>query len=128
MLLDSKMKQRLYDNNNIFAKIIRGEIPCKKLDECSHTLTFHDINPQALIHLLVIPKGSYIDIDDFSITASVEEQAAFIVAIGRAAKLIGASEKGYRIISNVGGFGHQEVPHLHAHILGGEPIGPLRLR
>ncbi len=122
------MKQHLYDNNNIFAKIIRGEVSCKKLDECPHTLTFYDINPQAPIHVLVIPKGAYIDIDDFSIKASVEEQAAFVAAIGRAAKLTGAFEKGYRIISNVGAFGHQEVPHLHVHILGGEPIGPIRGR
>ena len=122
------MKQCLYDNDNIFAKIIRGEISCKKLDECDHTLTFHDINPQAPIHVLVIPKGAYKDIDDFSVKASVEEQAAFVAAIGRAAKLTGAFEKGYRIISNVGSFGHQEVPHLHVHILGGEPIGPLRGR
>ncbi len=120
------MKQILYDNNNIFAKIIRGEISCKKLDECHHTLTFYDINPQAPIHLLVIPKGAYVDIDDFSVKASVQEQAAFVAAIGRAAKLVGASDNGYRVISNVGGFGHQEVPHLHVHILGGEPIGPLR--
>ena len=123
-----KMKQISYDTDNIFAKIIRGEIPFKKVDECEHTLSFHDINPQAPIHVLVIPKGAYIDIDDFSTTATVEEQAAFVAAIGRAAKLVGASEKGYRIISNIGNFGHQEVPHLHVHILGGEPIGPLRAR
>ena len=122
------MKQYIYDDNNIFAKIIRGEISCNKLDECQHTLAFHDINPQAPIHVLVIPKGAYIDIDDFSMEASVEEQAAFVAAIGRAAKLTGAFEKGYRMISNVGSFGHQEVPHLHVHILGGEPIGPLRGR
>ena len=122
------MKQYIYDDNNIFAKIIRGEISCNKIDECEHTLTFHDINPQAPIHVLVIPKGAYKDIDDFSMEASVEEQAAFFAAIGRAAKLTGAFEKGYRIISNVGSFGHQEVPHLHVHILGGEPIGPLRRR
>ena len=107
------MKDSLYDPNNIFAKIIRGEIPCKKLDECRHTLTFFDINPQAPIHVLIIPKGSYVDMNDF---------------IGRAAKLTGAFEGGYRIISNMGGFGHQEVPHLHAHLLGGESIGPIRSR
>ena len=122
------MKQSLYDPNNIFAKIIRGEIPCNKLDECSHTLTFLDINPQAPIHVLIIPKGSYVDMDDFSSRASIEEQAAFIAAIGRAAKLTGAFEGGYRVISNVGRFGHQEVPHLHAHLLGGESIGPIRSR
>ena len=122
------MKHYIYDDNNIFAKIIRGEIACNKVDECEHTLAFHDINPQAPIHVLVIPKGAYKDIDDFSMEASVEEQAAFVAAIGRAAKLTGAFQKGYRIISNVGSFGHQEVPHLHVHILGGEPIGPLRGR
>ena len=120
------MKDSLYDPNNIFAKIIRGEIPCKKLDECPYTLTFFDINPQAPIHVLIIPKGSYVDMNDFSSGASIEEQAAFIAAIGRAAKLTGAFEGGYRIISNVGGYGHQEVPHLHAHLLGGESIGPMR--
>lgn len=122
------METQIYDTNNVFAKILRGEIPCKKLDECPYTLTFYDINPQAPIHVLVIPKGLYIDMNDFSISASVEEQAAFVSAIGRAAKLTGAFKKGYRIISNVGTFGHQEVPHLHVHILGGETIGPLRAR
>ena len=122
------METQIYDTNNVFAKILRGEIPCKKLDECPHTLTFYDINPQAPIHVLVIPKGLYIDMNDFSNSASVEEQAAFVSAIGRAAKLTGAFKKGYRIISNVGTFGHQEVPHLHVHILGGETIGPLRAR
>ena len=122
------MKGSSYDPNNIFAKIIRGEIPCKKLDECPYTLTFFDINPQAPIHVLIIPKGSYVDMNDFSSRASIEEQAAFISAIGRAANLTGAFEGGYRIISNVGEFGHQEVPHLHAHLLGGESIGPIRSR
>lgn len=122
------METQIYDINNVFAKILRGEIPCKKLDECPYTLTFYDINPQAPIHVLVIPKGLYIDMNDFSNSASVEEQAAFVSAIGRAAKLTGAFKKGYRIISNVGTFGHQEVPHLHVHILGGETIGPLRAR
>ena len=122
------METQIYDTNNVFAKILRGETPCKKLDECPHTLTFYDINPQAPIHVLVIPKGLYIDMNDFSNSASVEEQAAFVSAIGRAAKLTGAFKKGYRIISNVGTFGHQEVPHLHVHILGGETIGPLRAR
>ena len=122
------METQIYDTNNVFAKILRGEIPCKKLDECPYTLTFYDINPQAPIHVLVIPKGLYIDMNDFSNSASVEEQAAFVSAIGRAAKLTGAFKKGYRIISNVGTFGHQEVPHLHVHILGGETIGPLRAR
>ncbi len=117
----------LYDINNIFAKILRSEIPCKKIDECDHTLTFHDINPQAPIHVLIIPKGAYIDMDDFVQNASIEEQVAFLAAISNAAKLTGASANGYRLITNIGSFGHQEIPHLHAHILGGEPIGPMRL-
>ena len=117
-----------YDTNNVFAKILRAEIPCRKVDECDYTLTFHDINPQAPIHVLIIPKGAYIDMDDFAQNASTEEQVAFLVAIGNAAKLTGASENGYRLITNIGDFGHQEVLHLHAHILGGEPIGPMRVR
>jgi len=117
-----------YDNDNIFAKILSGAIPCNKHDECEHTLSFHDIQPQAEVHILVIPKGAYVDMDDFSANASAEEQAAFIAAIGRAARLAGLVEGGYRIIANNGDNAHQEVPHLHMHILGGEPIGPLRAR
>lgn len=116
----------MYDDSNIFAKILRGEIPCQKVDECAHTLSFHDITPQAPTHILVIPKGAYVDMADFSAHASVEEQAAFIAAIGRVAHQAGLTDGGYRIISNIGKDGHQEVPHLHMHILGGEPIGPLR--
>ena len=117
-----------YDPNNIFAKILRGEIPCNKHDECAHTLAFFDITPQAPTHILVIPKGPYVDMADFSANAPSEEQAAFIAAIGRAANLAGLDEGGYRIIANTGRDSHQEVPHLHMHILGGEPIGPLRAR
>lgn len=117
-----------YDENNIFAKILRGEIPCQKVDECPHTLSFQDINPQAPIHILVIPKGAYKDMDDFSEQASAEEQAAFIAAIGRVARAAGLAADGYRVISNIGTNGHQDVPHLHMHILGGEAIGPLRAR
>ena len=117
-----------YDENNIFAKILRGEIPCQKVDECAHTLSFQDINPQAPIHILVIPKGAYKDMDDFSEQASAEEQAAFIAAIGRVARAAGLAADGYRVISNIGTNGHQDVPHLHMHILGGEAIGPLRPR
>lgn len=122
------MTHPLYDTNNIFAKILRAEIPFKKLDECDHTLTFYDINPQAPIHVLIIPKGAYLDMDDFAQNASTEEKVAFLEAIGNAANLTGASKNGYRLITNIGGFGHQEIPHLHAHILGGEPIGPMRVR
>ena len=107
---------------------MRGEIPCQKVDECHHTLSFQDINPQAPIHILVIPKGAYKDMDDFSEQASAEEQAAFIAAIGRVARAAGLAADGYRVISNIGTNGHQDVPHLHMHILGGEAIGPLRAR
>ena len=117
-----------YDHSNIFAKILAGDIPCHKHDECAHTLAFHDITPQAPVHILVIPKGAYVDMADFAANASVAEQAAFIAAIGRAADKAGLQEGGYRIISNTGPDSHQEVPHLHMHILGGEPIGPLRAR
>ena len=117
-----------YDENNIFAKILRGEILCQKVDECPHTLSFQDINPQAPIHILVIPKGAYKDMDDFSEQASAEEQAAFLAAIGRVARAAGLAADGYRVISNIGTNGHQDVPHLHMHILGGEAIGPLRAR
>ena len=117
-----------YDNQNIFAKILSGDIPCNKHDECEHTLAFHDIQPQAEVHILVIPKGAYVDMSDFAANASAQEQAAFITAVGRAARLAGLEEGGYRVISNIGVHGHQEVPHLHMHILGGEPIGPLRAR
>lgn len=117
---------KLYDDNNIFALILRGDIPCNKVDECAHTLSFEDINPQAKTHILVIPKGAYIDMDDFAERASAEEQSAFMTAIGRVARGAGLAEGGYRVISNIGTNGHQEVPHLHMHILGGEPIGPMR--
>jgi histidine triad (HIT) family protein len=122
------MSAKTYDEDNIFARILRGEIPCDKLDECEHTLCFRDINPQAPVHLLVIPKGAFVDWDDFAAHASATEQAAFVRAVGRAAKLAGVDASGWRLLSNIGAHGHQEVPHLHVHILGGEPIGPLRAR
>ena len=114
-----------YDKNNIFAKILRGEIPCKAIDEDDHTLSFADINPQAPIHVLVIPKGAYTDWSDFAFHASDEEIVAFSRAISRVAELTGIVETGYRVISNIGPDSHQEVPHLHMHVLGGRPVGPL---
>ena len=117
------MANPIYDQQNIFAKILRGEIPCNKIDECEHTLSFHDIQPQAPVHILVIPKGAYVNFIDFSENASIEEQAAFLAAISRVAKMAGVAEDGYRLISNSGPHGHQEVPHLHMHILGGKPLG-----
>ena len=108
-----------YDKENIFAKIIRGEIPCDKVYEDDYTLAFKDINPARPVHILVIPKGAYVSMDDFSAKASVEEQAAFIQAIGKVARDAGVSESGYRIIGNTGENGHQEVMHLHVHVMGG---------
>ena len=121
------MSQQVYDEANIFARIIRGEIPCNKVDECDHTLTFHDISPRAPIHVLVIPKGAYCDWADFAATASAVEMAAFTKAIHRVAELTGISKTGYRVISNTGLDSHQEVPHLHMHVLGGAHVGPLVL-
>jgi histidine triad (HIT) family protein len=116
-----------YDTNNIFAKILRGEIPCKKIYESDHALAFKDINPQAKIHILVIPKGPYVNMDDFSQNAKNDEIIDFIRALGEVSKLSGVSEyaqgKGYRYISNNGPDGGQEVPHLHFHMVGGESLG-----
>ena len=117
------MAKPVYDEQNIFAKILRGEIPCNKVDECDHTLSFHDIQPQAPVHVLVIPKGAYVNFTDFSENASIEEQVAFLAAIGRVAKMAGVDEDGYRLIANTGTNGHQDVPHLHIHIMGGQPLG-----
>ena len=116
-----------YDQHNIFAKILRGEIPCDKVYESDHALAFKDINPQAKVHVLVIPKGAYVNMDDFSHNASSEEITGLIRALGEVAKIVGVSEytsgKGYRYIGNNGSDGGQEVPHLHFHIVGGEPLG-----
>ena len=116
-----------YDQNNIFAKILRGEIPCDKVYESDHALAFKDINPQAKVHVLVIPKGAYVNMDDFSQNASSEEITGLIRALGEVAKIVGVSEytsgKGYRYIGNNGSDGGQEVPDLHFHIVGGEPLG-----
>ena len=117
------MSQSIYDDENIFAKILRGEIPCNKVDECDHTLSFHDIQPQAPVHVLVIPKGAYVNMTDFSENAPAEAQAAYIAALGRVAKMVGVTEDGYRLIANTGTNGHQDVPHLHVHIMGGQPLG-----
>ena len=117
------MSQTIYDDENIFAKILRGEIPCNKVDECDHTLSFHDIQPQAPVHVLVIPKGAYVNMTDFSENAPAEAQAAYIAALGRVAKMVGVTEDGYRLIANTGTNGHQDVPHLHVHIMGGQPLG-----
>lgn len=112
-----------YDSNNIFAKILRGDIPCKKVHEDEHTLAFHDISPQAPVHILVLPKGPYTDMDHFTAEASAEEIAALWRAVGKIAREQNLAEAGYRVISNCGANGGQEVPHLHIHLLGGRRIG-----
>lgn len=112
-----------YDPNNIFAKILRAEIPCKKAYEDDHVLAFHDIQPQAPVHILVIPKGAYTCMDDFTAKASTEEIAALFKALGQIARDEGLAEGGYRVISNCGANGGQEVPHLHLHLVGGHPLG-----
>ena len=118
-----------YDDSNIFAKILRGEIPCKKIYEDDYVLSFHDINPQKKIHALVIPKGEYVNLDDFSSNASEKEIVGLIIGIGTVAKKLGISEVakggGYRSLVNVGENGGQEVPHLHFHIFGGEKVGKM---
>ena len=115
-----------YDSDNIFAKILRGEIPNKTVYEDDHVLAFEDIAPQAPIHVLLIPKGAYTDMDDFSNRASPQEMSHFLKAIGTITQKLGLDQTGYRLISNCKDHGGQEVPHLHFHILGGEHIGPMR--
>jgi len=115
-----------YDKNNIFAKILRGEIPCKKVYENEYVLSFHDINPQKKIHALVIPKGKYVDLDDFSLNAAPQEKVGLIKGINIVAKKLGISTevgKGYRALANISDDGGQEVPHLHFHLFGGEKVG-----
>ena len=117
-----------YDDQNIFAKILREEIPCNKIYEDNYVLSFYDINPQKKIHALVIPKGKYIDLDDFNKNASNEEIAGLIKGISIVAKKLGISTqngKGYRALANISEDGGQEVPHLHFHIFGGEKIGKM---
>jgi diadenosine tetraphosphate (Ap4A) HIT family hydrolase len=117
-----------YDDTNIFAKILRGEIPCKKVYEDDHALAFHDINPQAPVHVLVVPKGKYVSFDDFSAKASPAEIAGFMRAVGAVARELQLAQPGYRILANIGGDGGQEVAHLHFHIFGGKKLGPMLRR
>ena len=117
-----------YDDNNIFAKNLRGEIPCNKIYEDNYVLSFHDINPQKKIHALVIPKGKYINLDDFTLNASSEEMVGLLKGIYIVAKKLGISTevgKGYRALANVSHDGGQEVPHLHFHLFGGEKVGKM---
>ncbi len=117
-----------YDPDNIFAKILRGEIPCQKVYEDDWVLAFHDIAPQAPVHILVIPKGAYVGWDDFSAKASPEEIAGLVRAVGHVAREQGLVEPGYRLLANLGAHGGQEVPHLHVHLFGGKPLGPMIAR
>ena len=115
-----------YDDNNIFAKILRSEIPCNKIYEDDFVLSFHDINPQKKIHALIIPKGKYVDLDDFSTNASSDEMVGLLKGINTVAKKLKISVdtgKGYRSLTNISDHGGQEVPHLHFHLFGGENIG-----
>lgn len=114
---------RPYDPGNIFARILRGEIPAKRVYEDDVALAFHDIAPQAPVHVLVIPKGAYVSWDDFSATADDAEIAGFVRAVGHVAREHGLVAPGYRLLANIGGDGGQEVPHLHVHLFGGRPLG-----
>jgi len=117
-----------YDDDNIFAKILRREIPCNKIYEDDFVLSFHDINPQKKIHALVIPKGKYVDLDDFNLNATPEEMVGLVKGINIVAKKLGISTevgKGYRTLANISDDGGQEVPHLHFHLFGGEKVGKM---
>ena len=119
MPIDPKLP---YDDDNIFAKILRGELPCKKVYEDDHALAFHDIRPQAPVHVLVIPKDRFVSWDDFTAKGSDEQIAGFMRAVGEVTRLLELDTPGYRLMVNMGGHGHQEVPHLHVHIFGGRPF------
>jgi len=117
-----------YDDNNIFAKILRGEIPCSKIYENDYVLSFYDVNPQKKIHALIIPKGKYVDLDDFNTKASDKEIVGLIKGISIVAKKLGISVdigKGYRALANISEHGGQEVSHLHFHLFGGEKVGKM---
>ncbi len=114
-----------YDDSNIFAKILRGEIPCDKVYEDEFCLAFRDIAPQAKIHVLVIPKGAYVSAADFTAAASDAEIAGFMRGLGKVAEQLGLTAAGYRLLANHGDHAGQEVPHFHVHIFGGAPLGPM---
>lgn len=117
-----------YDPDNVFARILRGEIPSRRVYEDAHAVAFEDINPVAPHHVLVIPRGAYVSWDDFSARASDAEIAGFVRAVGAVARAAGLVEPGYRLLANIGPDGGQEVPHLHVHILAGRPLGPMLAR
>ena len=117
-----------YDDDNLFAKILRGEIPCDKVHDDAHALAFRDINPQSPVHVLVIPKGRYVSFDDFAATAPAESIAGFFAAVGAVARSLGLANDGYRILANHGADANQEVPHFHVHIFAGRNLGPMLTR
>ncbi|HTW29218.1 MAG TPA: histidine triad nucleotide-binding protein [Acetobacteraceae bacterium] len=117
-----------YDDQNIFARILRGEIPSKRVFEDEWAVAFHDINPQAPVHVLVIPKGRYVSLADFSARASQAEIAGFFRAVGAVARQLELEQPGYRVLANSGEHAHQEVPHFHVHIFAGRPLGPMLAR
>ena len=117
-----------YDPSNVFARMLRGEIPCRKVHEDEWALAFHDINPLAPVHVLVIPKGAYVSLADFTARAGEAELAGFLKAVGAVARQLGAEEAGYRVLANHGADAHQEVPHLHVHLFAGAPLGPMLKR
>lgn len=117
-----------YDDQNVFAKILRGEIPAKKVYEDDWAFAFHDINPQAPVHILVIPKRAWVSWDDFSANAGADEIAGFVRAVGAVARDLDLVAPGYRLLANIGAHGHQEVPHLHVHLFGGRALGPMLAR
>jgi histidine triad (HIT) family protein len=117
-----------YDESNVFAKILRGEIPCRKVYEDNFALAFHDIHPLAPVHVLVIPKGPYISLDDLTAHASIEFVGGYFQAIGATARQLGIVESGYRIVANIGRDAHQEVPHFHMHIFAGRALGSMLKR
>jgi histidine triad (HIT) family protein len=117
-----------YDDNNIFARILRGDLPSNPVLDDEYAFAFHDINPQAPLHILVIPKGRYVSWDDFSAKASDAEIAGFIRAVGHVARTHGLVDPGYRLLANIGQDGGQEIPHLHVHLFGGQSMGPMLTR
>jgi histidine triad (HIT) family protein len=117
-----------YDRNNIFARVLRCEIPCRKVYEDEWALAFHDINPLAPVHVLLIPKGEYVSLADFTAKASEAEIAGLLRAVGRVAEELGVAAGGYRVLTNHGQHAHQEVPHLHLHLFAGAPLGPMLRR
>lgn len=119
------MNAAAYDIDNVFAKILRGELPCDKVIESDHALAFKDINPAAPVHVLIIPKGAYVSLDDFTATASEAEIADLYRTVGEVARITGVDKTGFRTIANTGADGCQDVPHFHVHVLGGKNLGPM---